>query len=397
MRGLAGPLKQTRLGRALLGAAKRRVIRNYVEFLPEPTGARALVAYLAWPLLPPPALRDRIEYSNRGLAQDIPRALNELGYSVDVVNFDNERWIPDRPYDLMIGHGGANFTRLTGLVGTSTTKIYFATGTYWREANRRSAERLADIARRTGYLLPPERAVDGAEEAANRAADGIICLGNEAAAKTYGSFSRVERVNNAAFPVNPPEHLLDKDFVSARREFLFFSGPGNVHKGLDRLLEAFEGTNLILHVCQRVSEPFARAFGRYLSGHPNVAVHGVLGMRSPEYRALVRRCGWVVHPTASEGQPGSVIECMAHGLVPILPIEANIDLEDFGVPLPDCGIPAIRSVCADASCEEPAGLRRRAERVLEAVGTRYSPEAFRNAFKQAVVSIRDQAGHLPQE
>lgn len=397
MRDLARTLKHTWLGSAVLRAAKRRVIRNYSEFLAEPTGARALVAYLAWPLLPPAALRDRTEYSNRGLAQDIPRALNELGYSVDVVNFDNERWIPDRSYDLTVGHGGANFTRLAGLVGTATTKIYFATGTYWREANRRSAERLADLARRTGYLLPPERAVDGAEEAANRAADGIICLGNEAAARTYASFSRVERVNNAAFPVNAPEQLLDKDFASARREFLFFSGPGNVHKGLDRLLEAFEGTNLILHVCQRISKPFVRAFGRYLNGHPNVAVHGVLRMRAPEYRALVRRCGWVVHPTASEGQPGSVVECMAHGLVPILSTEANIDVDGFGVLLPDCDVSTVRRVCVEASCEEPDILRRRTERVLEVVGTNYTPEAFRNAFKQAVVAIRDQVGLLADE
>jgi glycosyltransferase involved in cell wall biosynthesis len=329
-------------------------------------------------------------FSNRGIAQEIPRALNELGYVVDIVNFDNTSWRPVRPYDLFIGHGGVNFEQISRALPDSMCRIYFSTGIYWRELNIREARRLYELALRRGQLLPPDRFARYSEEFANQVADGIICLGNSGAAATYAQFRNVKSINNAAFPVTW-EGWRTKDYAAGRTHFLFYSGRGNVHKGLDRLLEAFIDSDLHLHICQHMEPDFVRAFHQELTQHPNIHVHGFVKMRSQEFEHLASRCGWVILPTCAEGQPGSVLECMAHGLIPILPTEANIDLEHWGIELPDSEISTIRAIAASASSMPPEELARRVEWMLDSVHAKYSVENFRTGFREAVAAIVSEA------
>jgi hypothetical protein len=152
----------------IAGWAKSRIIRDYDEFCDGKPARRALLSYLVLPLLPPPSFRDRVKFSNRGIAQEIPRVLNELGYSVDIVNYDNRSWLPDRPYDLFIGHGGINFEQISRRLPERTARIYFSTGIYWGEFNVRVQRRAADLASRRDVALSPYRIVEYDEDYALR-------------------------------------------------------------------------------------------------------------------------------------------------------------------------------------------------------------------------------------
>jgi glycosyltransferase involved in cell wall biosynthesis len=366
--------------------AKHRVIANYSEFCVLPCARRALLSYLVLPLLPPPVLRDHVMFSNHGIAQEIPRVLNELGFTVDIVSYDNRSWLPAREYDLFIGHAGINFERISRRLAQVVPRIYFSTGTYWRELNVQEARRLYDLALRRGYLLPPDRFVRYEEEYANCTADGIICLGNQEAAGAYARFRKVVCINNAIFPVDW-KGFAAKDFSEGRKHFLFFSGRGSIHKGLDRLLEAFVGLDAHLYVCQHMESDFIRIYRHELSETPNIHLLGFVKMRSPQFEQLAARCNWVILPTCAEGQPGSVLECMGYGLIPILPDAAHIDLEDWGVRLPDVDVGTIRSVAEQASQIPAEECQRRAERVLAATRDAYSVEQFRANFRAAVSTI----------
>ena len=363
--------------------AKSRVIRDYDEFCTGKPTRRALLSYLVLPLLPPRAFRDRDKFSNRGIAQEIPRVLNELGYSVDIVNFDNRSWLPDRQYDLFIGHGGINFEHISRRLPERTFRIYFATGIYWREWNAKSERRVADLVSRRGVTLSSSRAIEHDEEYALNISDGIICLGNSTAVQTYGRFPYVIGINNAVFPVTW-EGWRGKDIEEGRKQFLFFSGRGNVLKGLDLLLEAFTGTDLHLHVCQHLEPDFADAYRRELTECPNIHVHGFVPMRSPKFYNLATRCDWVISPTCAEGQPGAVLECMAQGLIPILSEEANIDIGKWGIPLQDCRIDALRSTLCRASRMETNPIRQLTTEVVEMTRNLYSVENFRRNIRQAI-------------
>jgi hypothetical protein len=359
---------------------------GFKEFCPTPPTQRALVSYLVSPLIPVAAKRNRIVFSNLGIAQYVPRALNELGYEVDIVEWDDMEWLPKQHYDVFCGHGGINFEHISRALSGQTTKIYFSTGIYWWESNIREARRIYDLALRRGYLVAPDRAIRFSEEFANQSADGIICLGNQNAIQSYRKFPLVIGINNAVYP-HDWQDLTDKDFKHGRKHFLFFSGGGSLHKGLDLLLEAFVGTDLHLHVCQIITPEFFDIFKTDLTQHSNIHIYGHIRMRSPKFEQLASLCNWVISATACEGQPGATLECMAYGLIPILTTGANIDIENFGVFLPENKVDDIRKVIFDTAKMDVDECKQRAKLTADAVLENYSSENFNISFKNAVQRI----------
>lgn len=366
--------------------SERVVVHSYREFAKPDAPLRALLSYLAWPLLFPARYRDKVRFSNRGIAQEIPRALNELGYIVDVVHFSNCRTVLQTHYDLFIGHTGVNFRHLVAQLGTDTKILYFATGLYWKDLNRREAKRIYEFAERTGWLLPPDRAVVHDEEFANRTSHGIVYLGNGNAGRSFAEFPNIAGVNNAAFPITW-QGWKDKDFDAGRKHFLYFAGAGNLHKGLDRIIEAFLETDLHVHVCQSIESLFGRVYDYELSSHPRIHLHHFVQQRSQMYYDLVMKCNWFISATCAEGQPGAAIECMGHGLIPILPDDANIDLGEWALRLDDCNIETVRTIVMHASRIDPTVCRDMSHGAMREIGVKYSPERFRDSFKTAVTTL----------
>lgn len=143
-------------------------VYNYCEYYKKPknkvNNKSALISYLPKPLIPQKSKRDRTRFSNLGIAQYIPRALNELGYIVDIISYDDMAFFPKKNYDLFIGHGGINFEKLSKSLPEKTVQIYFSTGVYWKEFNIKEAKRLYDLAKRRGFLLKPDRSINHSEE-----------------------------------------------------------------------------------------------------------------------------------------------------------------------------------------------------------------------------------------
>lgn len=365
------------------------LILNYNEYLPNlglnsknGSQKKALLSYLVSPLLPPPSKRDRSTFSNAGIAQYIPRALNELGYSVDIVNYNNKKFVPKKRYDLFIGHGGLNFETIAMNLNPQCIKIYFSTGTYWKEWNRMEKERLDALQKRRGVILPPDRIIDHDEEYANVNANGIICLGNEHAKKTYSQFPLVINLNNAVYPDSYLPYK--KNFEAGRTNFLFFNGGGNVHKGLDLLLEAFSQLEANLYVRQDIEPAFFKVYKRELTDYPNIHCIDYLDKPSKEFFSMMDKCNFVISPTCAEGQPGSIIECMAHGLIPILSKEGNIDTKEFGITLPENSVEELISTIKLVSQKSPEWCRIQSDLTIEEVQNNYLPEHFLKNMKDAI-------------
>lgn len=168
---------------------------------------------------------------------------------------------------------------------------------------------------------------------------------------------------------------------------MFFGGGGNIHKGLDLLLEAFADTELHLHICQHIDPTFAKVYQRELTQCPNIHVYGPIPMRSSEFERLASQCNWTISATCAEGQPGATLECTAYGLIPILSHNANIDLEDFGILLPDCPVETIRAVVLETARMSVEECKRRSFLTSEVIRCEYSPERFRQSFKKALERI----------
>jgi hypothetical protein len=155
-------------------------------------------------------------------------------------------------------------------------------------------------------------------------------------------------------------------------------------KGLDLLLESFVGSDLHLHVCQHLEGDFAEVYRKELTECPNIHVYGFVKMRSRAFRDLAMRCDWVISPTCAEGQPGAILECMAHGLIPILSREANIDVGSWGVSLPDCRIETLDATIKMTSKLDASNICGMSYQARDIVRNVHTAENFRLTFLEAL-------------
>lgn len=396
LRRLLPPSVKTTLRRARTALTRRNALTVWGPSQETAPRGRALLAYVQEPFRLYPEDPANFQFSNVGIARNLARALNDLGYVVDVVRWTDARFAPKKRYDLFLGHGGVNFERIAARLAPGVPKIYFATGLYWREHNRREEARFRWLEQRRGARLPPDRRIAQGEEGALRAADGVLCLGNGRAADSYRDFAPVTAVNNAVYR-DDRRGGADKDFAAGRANFLFFSSTGNVHKGLDLLLEAFTHVEAHLYVCQAIAPEFAAVCRHELQDLDNVHIIGRIALRSLEFYDLMSRCNYVIHPSCAEGQPGSVLDCMHQGLIPVLSPENNIDTEALGVTLGDCAPGGIARVVRDLARRPPEWCREMSRRARQATLTDYSEAAFLGNVTRAVRAIAAQAKAGPQD
>jgi hypothetical protein len=319
-------------------------------------------------------------FGNLGKAQEIPRALNELGFAVDIVDYRNTSFRPRKNYDLFIGHCGINFEQIAQHLDADAAVVYYATGLEWQASSSRQQRRIAEVQQRRGCTISPRDT--SSHECAKELADAVICLG-ERAAWSFDGYRNVIAVDNATFPVNWAGWQ-NKDYRAGRSSFLFFSGIGNVLKGLDLVLEAFAGTSLEIYICTVIEPDFARAFHRELTEFPNIHVENWIRMRSPRFEELASKCDWIIFPSCSEGHPNSVIECMAHGLLPIVSEGANIELPRGGIAIERLDPEGVRSAALRASQMDPGEIESASRSLVDEVRIRYSPQRFRENFKRGV-------------
>lgn len=362
-----------------------------LDFLPAPVGGgpRALLCYKQSSFSLPTGDPRRANFSHERLGPAIASAIHALGYGVDVVDYLHPEPRVERPYGLFLGHMNINYTRIARQLPAGVPRVYFASTLPSPVNNRNERGRLADLRRRRGALLADERRLFFDERPAYQSADAIICLGNETSRQAYRRYAPTFALRNAA-DAEPRDVPAAKDFSAARRHFLFYSGPGNVHKGLDLLLEVFPALaaeGLHLHVCQQIDPAFARIYARELQQAPNIHVHGHVQARSAEYYAIVDQCGYLVSPSCAEGSQGAVVEGLHQGLVPILSAESTVDPGPGGVLLPDCSLAAITEVIRRGAAAAPEALGDHARRCQELARRAYTEAAFVAGFRNALNEI----------
>lgn len=350
---------------------------------------RALLSYITVPFLLAADDPSNTRFSNIGLARTIVEVLNDLGYVVDIVEYNDTRFRPRHKYDVFLGHGGDNFEKIARVLPSTTAKIYFSTGSYWRIWNELELARVDYLYQRRGFRIEPDRIITRSEEWANVNADGIIALGNSYVRQSYAGFPHVINVNNATYHDvgYDPE---SKDYARGRNGFLYFAGAGNLHKGLDLLLDAFPQLDEHLYVCQVLSPEFARLYQHELNACPNIHNIGHISLRSRQFYELVNKCNFIILPSCGEGQPGSVLDCMQYGLIPVVSKESNIDTANFGVTFEQCTVEAIAAVVQDLASRPLEWQRDKVARTREVTLTEYSRDIFYQNFRCSVLQLLDE-------
>jgi glycosyltransferase involved in cell wall biosynthesis len=365
---------------------RREVVPDLAPEGSEKSARRALLSYIVHPFFIPEDDPRFFNHTNIWFARAFVQILNQLGYTVDVIHYRDQGTLPRQDYDLFIGHGGQNFERICHQLKPEARKILFTTTSYWRFNNQQEQARFAALKQRRGASLTYDRRIQHSEDPALRLANGVIGLGNQVTLQTYAGFDHVVMLSGAALH----DDTLDwcpKEYDASRQHFLFFSGPGNVHKGLDLLLEAFAILPQHLWISTRLDHNFARLYAHELNDLSNIHLLGWVQPRSRLFYQVMRRCGFAILPSCSEGQSQSVVECMNQGLVPVVTRECGLSLEGFGVYINPCSVENIAGLVAQLSAWPPGQLEQASQGARAAAQGEYSQVEFLLRLEQAIRSF----------
>lgn len=344
-----------------------------------------LLSYITAPFLLEPGELLPNTHSNFWEALQIAETFLNLGYAVDVIDWDNREFKPERPYSYCIDIH--NLERLTPLLNENCVRILHITGAHWLFQNQAEYSRLLALQQRRGFTLIPRRIAPpslGIEHA-----DFATTCGNEFTISTF-SYARKEihRVPLPATSLYPwPE---DKDYEQQRNHFLWFGNVGMVHKGLDLVLEAFaQIPGFHLTVCGLVDKEkdFELAYDWELYHTPNIETVGWIDTDSAQFQEITKKCVGVIHPSCSEGGGGSVVTCLHAGLIPIVSYESSVDVDDFGFLLKNSSVEDIVQSVKVVSGLSADELKEKSRKAWEYARSFYTRENYVACYLDFITNV----------
>ncbi|UCE07158.1 MAG: glycosyltransferase [bacterium] len=351
-----------------------------------PLVRKALFSYITHPFSISAKDSRFYRHINIWRAKEMVKILNNLGYIVDVIDYRDVKFIPRKAYDIFIGHGSYNFEKIARNLDGRTIKIYFTTGNYWKFRNQEISTRFKALRDRKGFDFSPDRLQNPDEEGVLEVADGVIGIGGDFSSKTYNQFSDVIMINTTAlFDDHYANH--DKNFDKGRTHFLYYAGPGNVHKGLDLLLEAFTDLDQRLWICSFIDKAFAEAYSNELNNYSNIHLLGWIQPRSVKFYEIIEKCNFVILPSCSEGQAHSVVECMNQGLIPVVSRACGIKIDGFGEILDPCSTEEIKRAVSKLAKISPDLARKMSVKARTIIKKDFSEQAFHNNMRNAILKI----------
>lgn len=342
----------------------------------------ALLSYLIYPFLAP---LENI-HSNHQECFAIAESLKELGYNVDVMNWDNESYLPKKKYHLVIDNHD-NLFRLSNYFINDTLRVFHATNAHWLYQNAIEYGRHQEFFEKTGISIAPPRIIPRGDSAAY--CDVITMFGNSFTTNTYKAFR--EKVRYLPMSVTAKPASYERTVLTARKHFIWLNSHGALLKGLDVVLEAFmECPDLILSVCGNLEKDheFFDALSERLSNAINIRLLGWVDIDSLEFEQLASSAAWVVSASFSEGGGGSILNCMAKGLVPIISRSSSITLPaDCGFYLSQNEPTALREIIKKAS-ELPTGeIETMSRNACEFIRSNHMLGNFKSKFKELIVDL----------
>lgn len=326
-------------------------------------------------------------WSSGGDVHDFIQVLSEVGYKTDIVDSRDKDFVPHKKYDLFIGHEGYNFKKICENLPKKTTKIFFLATSYWKYLNSEEQKRIESVYKRRGVLFKSEREIKAGEDETLKMADGVLMLGNEDCRKTYPNSEKFFILDNASYLDRGMIDLKKKNFLASKDNFLILSGSGNVHKGLDLLLEVFSKLpDKHLYICSQLEEDFAREYKKELFDTENIHYIGYIKLYKKEFFDLMYKCNYLIFPSCSEGSPGSVVDCMVQGLIPIVTKSSHIDVDGLGFYIEPCNHDKILELVNEVSSHDNDWYKERSFEIQKEAIIRFDPKLFKMKLKKFITN-----------
>jgi glycosyltransferase involved in cell wall biosynthesis len=348
----------------------------------------SLVSYVIEPFLSDGDSSLYNTHTHFGEAELIIEMLLEMGYSVDVVSFRNNTFIPQKKYDLFIG-ARTNFNRISSHLNSDCIKIAHMDVTHWLFNNTAAHKRALNLQTRRGVTIPLYRKMLE-ESTAIESCDYAVIMGNEHTASTY-AFAK-KKMFHVVVPSSLEYPWNDKkNFEKARNNYLWLGSHGPINRGVDLLLEAFASMpEYRLTLCGPLSDDpiFEKFYNQELYHTPNILTKGWVDIGSDEFYRITQDNIAIIYPSAADCQAGSVVTCMHAGLIPIVSYETGIvNAEQYGTVLYDCSIAEIKKSVITLSGFDEYELKSRSKKVWERARSFYTRSHYKMQYKKIIKEI----------
>ena len=339
-------------------------------------------------------------HTNLWEARQIAKTFLNFGYNVDVISYQNDRFIPFKKYAFIIDTR-ENLQRLAPLLGKDCVKIFHSDTAHLITHDLAEFSRILNLQQRKGITILPRRFHSpnlGADYA-----DYITVLGNQFTIDSFKYAAKpIYRIPISTTTLYP--WLEDKNFEASKKSFLWLNSGGMIHKGLDLVLEAFaEMPDYQLTIFGPVNqeEDFERFYHQELYETPNIHLKGWINVESPQFIETVKNCIAIISTSASEGGCGSVITCMHAGLIPIVNYESSVDVRDeYGVLLKGSTVADIQNAVSGLASLPSEQLQRMAYQAWEFARANHTRERFAQEYQRVIEKImiaqKIQTIHNPQ-
>ncbi|MBQ9334762.1 MAG: hypothetical protein IJS12_10560 [Lachnospiraceae bacterium] len=352
----------------------------------------AIVAYIVKPFKDPDWVSN-----HQGAVQimELARILSERGYNVDVIDYlDPYVRLPrHKSYDLVIAQFPKDCDRYTLHLKPDAVRIAYITTSSTEFNNKAELGRIEALYERKGARLEPYRQIPPITDDI-RGYKASLVMGNHRNIGTYDYLPNPYIINNSSKPVDFEVTYDEKSPLN----FMYLGSVGQVHKGLDLLLEIFSepGFPCNLYVCGAYEheadffELYARELHRdeapdeeYCS---NIYPMGVVDTSGDIYRDVASKCAYLISPSCAEGKSGSVLTAMMSGIVPIISKESGFDADE-SILLDDCSIECIRSTILEYSHRDMDWIRETGEHYRQIALSKYTLQGYIDSVNVALDDI----------
>lgn len=292
-----------------------KILRKNV-FNAEHRKRRVLISYITSPFI------NKNDFSHTNLLECYTAAeiFNELGFCVDVIDYNSNKKINYSKYDVVYGMGMV-LEKSFYFNKKKIKKIFYATGCNPIFSNVETLLRVRDFYNSHGVmLLESSRLIEQGCYLQTFLSDGVIVLGDEFVLNTYQNYDKngIERFRNLAaffYDINDID-ISAKNFSEANKHFLWFGSSGAIHKGLDILIDIFfKRQDIYLHICglSENEKGFLNYYNKVFLQSKNIINHGFVNIKSEEFNNLMNKCAFVISPSVSEGGSPAILNVVANG------------------------------------------------------------------------------------
>lgn len=328
----------------------------------------------------------RHSHSNHQEVLDIADTFSSLKYNVDVCDYTLQRPINYNKYDIIFGFGDPFDTSFYH--ENRALKILFYTGAHAIYQNNAELERILKIRKRKGVFILPRRVIRYAWSASTVLSDYIISIGNAWTVSTLK-----QNYKGTIFPINVsafnffPQEELQRDWNLAKNNYLWIGSSGLVHKGLDLCIESLSNSKFNLHICGPMEDDFSEMYYKELYSSNNIFYHGFVDISSDKFKSIIKDCGFILYPSCSEGQSGSVITAMFTGLIPIVSRQTGVSCEKFGFYIDTLDVKTIYNICNYVSSLSFEDYQRKSLMSYEYCKRNHTKNIFKKNFLKIILNI----------